>query len=99
MYKVYKYQNISTTAVVNCCTVCGTVFVIEYNIVIGCISKHSYYCCTDCVDLFSPSQLLSVHVCLELGTKHFTGMIMEKESIYITDGIENASLSLHYIGI
>ena len=24
---------------------------------------------------------------------------MEKESIYITDGIENASLSLHYIGI
>ena len=26
-------------------------------------------------------------------------MIMEKESIYITDGIENASLSLHYIGI
>ena len=31
--------------------------------------------------------------------KHFTGMIMEKESIYITDGIENASLSLHYIGI
>ena len=30
---------------------------------------------------------------------HFTGMIMEKESIYITDGIENASLSLHYIGI
>ena len=28
-----------------------------------------------------------------------TGMIMEKESIYITDGIENASLSLHYIGI
>ena len=70
---------------------------IEYNIVIRCISKHSYYCCTDCVDLFSPSQLLSVHVCLELGTKHFTGMIMEKESIYITDGIENASLSLHYI--
>ena len=36
---------------------------IEYNIVIRCISKHSYYCCTDCVDLFSPSQLLSVHVC------------------------------------
>ena len=74
---------------------------IEYNIVIRCISKHSYYCCTDCVDLFSPSQLLSVHVCkgLELGSKHFTGMIMEKESIYITDGIENASLSLHYIGI
>ena len=26
-------------------------------------------------------------------------MIMEKESIYITDGIENAGLSLHYIGI
>ena len=56
------------------------------------------------VDLFSPSQLLSVHVCkgLEfrvLGSKHFTGMIMEKESIYITDGIENAGLSLHYIGI
>ena len=25
-HKVYKYQNISTTAVVNCCTVCGTVF-------------------------------------------------------------------------
>ena len=24
---------------------------------------------------------------------------MEKESIYITDGIENAGLSLHYIGI
>ena len=53
------------------------------------------------VDLFSPSQLLSVHVCkgLEFGSKHFTGMIMEKESIYITDGIENAGLSLHYIGI
>ena len=46
---------------------------------------------------------MSVHVCkgleFRLGTKHFTGMIMEKESIYITDGIENASLSLHYIGI
>ena len=25
-HEVYKYQNISTTAVVNCCTVCGTVF-------------------------------------------------------------------------
>ena len=24
---------------------------------------------------------------------------MEKESIYITDGIENAGLSLHYIGV
>ena len=51
VYKVYKYQNISTTtAVVNCCTVCGTIFVfyprlIEYNIVIRCISKHSYYWC------------------------------------------------------
>ena len=55
------------------------------------------------VDLFSPSQLLSVHVCkgleLELGSKHFTGMIMEKGSIYITYGIENAGLSLNYIGI
>ena len=27
VYKVYKYQNISITAVVYCCTVCGTVFV------------------------------------------------------------------------
>ena len=56
------------------------------------------------VDLFSPSQLLSVHVCkgleFRVGYEAFTGMNMEKESIYITDGIENASLSLHYyIGI
>ena len=58
------------------------------------------------VDLLSPSQLLSVHfVCKGLefrvfGSKHFTGMITEKESIYyITDGIENGGLSLHYIGI
>ena len=29
----------------------------------------------------------------------FTGMIMEKESICITDGIENAGLSLYYIGV
>ena len=55
------------------------------------------------VDLFSPSQLLSVHVCkgLEFGIRFeaFYGMIMEKESIYITDGTKNAGLSLHYIGI
>ena len=44
-------------------------------------------------------RLLSYRGRPAFGTKHFTGMIMEKESIYITDGIENASLSLHYIGI
>ena len=47
--------------------------------------------------LYSTVLLLTIY--LEFGSKHFTGMIMEKESIYITDGIENAGLSLHYIGI
>ena len=55
------------------------------------------------MDLFSLSQLLYVHVCkgleFRVGYEAFYGNIMEKESIYITDGIENASLSLHYIGI
>ena len=64
MYKVYKYQNISTTtAVVNCCTVCGTIFcflppissyvVFQNIVIIGVLT----------VDLLSPSQLMSVHVC------------------------------------
>ena len=35
---------------------------IEYNIVIRCISKHIIIAVLT-VDLFSPSQLLSVHVC------------------------------------
>ena len=76
---------------------------IEYNIVIRCISKHSYYCCTDCVDLFSPSQLLSVHVCkgleFRVGYEAFNGNDHGKRKHLLTDGIENASLSLHYIGI
>ena len=42
---------------------------------------------------------MSVHVCkgleFRVGYEAFYG----NESIYITDGIENASLSLHYIGI
>ena len=72
VYKVYKYRNISTTDVVYCCTVCGAVFcfsprpikfsehgttssyVVSQNIVIIAVLT---------VDLFSPSQLLSVHVC------------------------------------
>ena len=29
----------------------------------------------------------------------FTGMIMEKKTICITDKIENAGLSLYYIGV
>ena len=40
---------------------------IEYNIVIRCISKHTWYqvviIAVLTVDLFSPSQLLYVHVC------------------------------------
>ena len=67
----YSIENITTTAVVNCCTVCGTVFcflpptyrVVQY--------RHTLYFKTYLVvitavltvDLFSPSQLLSVHVC------------------------------------
>ena len=67
--QVYKYQNISTTAVFCCGTVCGTVFCFfpptyrvqctRYNIVICCISKHSYYCCTDC----GPVSRLPTSVC------------------------------------
>ena len=56
------------------------------------------------VDLFSPSQLLSEHVCkgleFRVGYEAFYGNDHGKRKhIYITDGIENASLSLHYIGI
>ena len=94
VYKVYKYQNISTTAVVNCCTVCGTVFcflprLIEYNIVIRCISKHSYYYCTDC-DLFSPSQLLSVHVCKGLEFR------VGYEAFYGNDHGKRKHTSIHH---
>ena len=77
---------------------------IEYNIVICCILKHSYYCCTDCGPV-SPSQLLSVHMCkgLEFRVRFeaFYGNDYgkRKHMIYITDGIENAGLSLHYMGI
>ena len=72
VYKVYKYQNISTTAVVYCCTVCGTVFcfsprLIKFS-VHGTISSYVVFqniviIAVLTVDLFSPSQLLSVHVC------------------------------------
>ena len=68
VYIVYKYQNIST-AVVYCCTVCGTVFslrLIEFS-VHGTISSYVVFrnvviIAVLTVDLFSPSQLLSVHV-------------------------------------
>ena len=43
LYKVYKYQNISTTAVFYCCTVCGTVF---------CFLPPTYSVCV-CVCVFS----------------------------------------------
>ena len=33
-HKVYKYQNISTTAVVNCCTVCGCFLPPTYRVVV-----------------------------------------------------------------
>ena len=119
MYKVYKYQNISTTtAVVNCCTVCGTIFcflpptyrvqyrhkkiIIFYNkfyvvfqniVIIGVLT----------VDLLSPSQLMSVHVCkgleFRVGYEAFYGNDHGKKAYTSLDGIENASLSLHYIGI
>ena len=70
MYKVYKYQNISTTAVVNCCTVCGCFLPPTYRVQY----RHTLYFKTYLVviiavltvDLFSPSQLLSVHVCIGL---------------------------------
>ena len=71
VYKVYKYQNISTTAVVYCCTVCGTVFcfsprLIKFS-VHGTISSYVVFqniviIAVLTVDLFSPSQLLSVHL-------------------------------------
>ena len=70
VYKVYKYKNISTTAVVYCCTVCGTfVFsprLIEFS-VHGTISSYVVFqniviIAVLTVDLFTPS-LLSVHVC------------------------------------
>ena len=32
-------------------------------------------------------------------SKLFTGTMMEKENICMPDGIENAGLSLHYIGV
>ena len=72
VYKVYKYQSISTTAVVYCCTVCATVFcfsprLIKFS-VHGTISSYVVFqniviIAVLTVDLFSPSQLLSVHVC------------------------------------
>ena len=72
VYKVYKYQNISTTVVVYCCTVCGPVFcfsprLIKFS-VHGTISSYVVFqniviIAVLTVDLFSPSQLLSVHVC------------------------------------
>ena len=71
VYKVYKYQNISTT-VVYCCIVCGTVFCFSpatyrvqctrYNIVIYVVFQNIVLIAVLTVDLFSPS-LLSVHVC------------------------------------
>ena len=67
VYKIYKYQNICTTAIVYCCTVCGTVFsrrLIQFSVHCTISSyivfQNIVYCCT--VDLFSRSQLLSVHV-------------------------------------
>ena len=70
--KVYKYQNIRTTAVVYCCTVCGIFFcfsprLIKFS-VHGTISSYVVFqniviIAVLTVDLFSPSQLLSVHVC------------------------------------
>ena len=72
VYKVYKYQNISTTAVVYCCTVCGTVFCFPPRLkkfsVHGTISSYVVFqniviIAVLTVDLFSPSQLLAVHVC------------------------------------
>ena len=51
-----------------------------------------------------PSPLyLCPYKCKELefrvSSKLFTGMIMEKENICIPDGIKNAGLSLHFIGV
>ena len=108
VYKVYKYQNISTTAVLFVelffvfsprlikFSVHGTISscVVFQNIVTIAVPT---------VDLFSPSQLMSVHVCKGLEFRvwfeAFYGNDHGKESIYITDGIENGGLSLHYIGI
>ena len=64
---VYKYQNISTTAVVYCCTVCGTVSpprLLEFS-VHGTISSYVVFqniVIIAVLDLFSLSQLMSVHV-------------------------------------
>ena len=61
-----------------------------------------------------PPDLLCLYTCKEfsvhgtispyavfqkLGSKLVKGMIMKKESIYSTDGTEDAGLSLHYIGV
>ena len=54
------------------------------------------------MDTFSPSDLC-LYKCNELefrfSSKLFTGMIMEKENIFFPDGIKNAGISLHYIGV
>ena len=64
VYKVYKYQNISTTAVVYCCTVCGTVFCFSPPTRIQCTQYNIVIYVVLTVHLFPPPQLLSVHVCV-----------------------------------